>query len=137
MLSVRLDSDVPLVDQIVRGLREAIAAERLAPGAELPPVRQLAADLGINLNTVARAYRILQQSGLVHAARGRGTRVTANRELTGEAKRCLRERLGESARTLFSDAKLGGLSLVEAKALMASELNSIWTKKALGKRAQD
>jgi len=127
MLTVRLDSEEPLVDQIVRGIRAEIAGERLAPGAELPPVRQLAADLGINLNTVARAYRVLQQSGLVHTARGRGTRVTASREVTGEAKRSLRQRLGERARTLFSDAKLGGLSLDEAMALMTGELETVWT----------
>ncbi|MFT7667506.1 MAG: GntR family transcriptional regulator [Planctomycetota bacterium] len=130
MLTIRLDSDVPLVDQLVSGIRTEIAAERLAPGAELPPVRQLAADLGINLNTVARAYRVLQHSGLVHSARGRGTRVTSDRELTGEAKRSLKERLGEGARTLFADAKLGGLSLEEAKALMARELKSVWVSPA-------
>jgi GntR family transcriptional regulator len=126
MLTVRLDSEVPLVDQIVRGIRAEIAAENLAPGAELLPVRQLAADLGINMNTVARAYRLLQQAGLVHSARGRGTRVTASRELTGEAERSLQERLQEGARNLFSDAKLGGLSLVEAQAMVQRELRLIW-----------
>lgn len=126
MLTVRLDSEEPLVDQLVRGIRAEIAAERLAPGDELPPVRQLAADLGINLNTVARAYRVLQQSGLVHTARGRGTRITAARELGGEAKRSLKKRLGENARTVLSDAKLAGLSLREVQALLMRELERVW-----------
>lgn len=130
MLTIRLDSDVSLVEQIVRGIRAEIAAENLAPGSELPPVRQLAADFGINLNTVARAYRLLQQAGLVHSARGRGTRVTASREITGEAEHCLRERMQEGARNLFSDAKLGGLSFVEAQALVQRELRLIWATEA-------
>ncbi len=134
MLTVRLDSDEPLVDQIVRGIRAEIAVERLAPGTELPPVRQLAADLGINLNTVARAYRVLQQSGLVHTARGRGTRVTADREMTGEAKRSLRQRLGERARALVADAKLGGLSRDDAFALVTGELDAVWAATGKAKR---
>ena len=72
----------------------------------------------------------MQHSGLVHSARGRGTRVTSSRELTGEAKKGLRQRLGEGARTLYTDAKLGGLSCEEAKALMVRELESVWGKGA-------
>ncbi|HRV81224.1 MAG TPA: GntR family transcriptional regulator, partial [Planctomycetota bacterium] len=45
MLTVRLDSEEPLADQILRGIRSAIASGELPPGAELPPVRQLAVDL--------------------------------------------------------------------------------------------
>lgn len=126
MLTVSLDSDEPLVDQIVRGIRAQIAADRLVAGAELPAVRQLAADLGINLNTVARAYRVLQHSGLVHTARGRGTRVTAVRELTGEARRSLKQRLRDNARTLLSNAKLAGLSRNETETLLVRELDLLW-----------
>ncbi|MCA9312138.1 MAG: GntR family transcriptional regulator, partial [Phycisphaerales bacterium] len=52
MLVVSLESKEPVVDQIVGGIRRAIASGELRPGDELPPVRQLAADLGVNLNTV-------------------------------------------------------------------------------------
>ena len=69
MLSVRLDSPVPIGEQILAGIRALIALGTLNPGDELPPVRQLAGDLGVNLNTVARAYRALESDGLVRTAR--------------------------------------------------------------------
>ena len=58
-------SDEPVVRQIARQIREAVAAGAVAPGASLPSVRTLASDLGVNLNTVARAYRLLQEEGFV------------------------------------------------------------------------
>jgi DNA-binding transcriptional regulator YhcF (GntR family) len=58
-------SDEPVVRQIARQIREAIAAGMLAPGAALPSVRTLGSDLEVNLNTVARAYRLLQEEGFV------------------------------------------------------------------------
>ncbi len=79
MLTIRLDSPVPLAEQIRLGIRQAIAAAELAPGDPLPAVRQLANDLGVNFNTVARAYRELEQEGLVISRRGRGTVVTSAR----------------------------------------------------------
>ncbi|MEW6278583.1 MAG: GntR family transcriptional regulator, partial [Candidatus Eremiobacterota bacterium] len=73
MIRIQVDSTVPLVEQLQQELRRAIARGEVGPGDPLPPVRQLAADLGINWNTVARAYRALELEGLVSTARGRGT----------------------------------------------------------------
>ena len=70
--------------EIADSVRSAIESGVLPPGATLPPVRSLAADLGVNRNTVVAAYRHLAQSGLV-IARGRGgTRVTARRLVAQE-----------------------------------------------------
>jgi len=55
----------PVYEQIARQLRIQIASGRLAPGTLLPPVRTLASDLGYNLNTVARSYRMLEAEGFV------------------------------------------------------------------------
>jgi len=55
MLTISLANPVPIHDQLVAGLRGLIAAAQLAEGDDLSPVRQLAADLGINLNAIARA----------------------------------------------------------------------------------
>jgi len=66
---------VPIYVQIVERLKHLIATEILKPGDQLPTVRQLADDLGVNFNTVARAYRILDQAGLVSTQQGRGTYV--------------------------------------------------------------
>ena len=126
MLSVQLDSEEPLADQIVRGFRAALARGDLAPGAELPPVRQLANDLGINLNTVARAYRFLQQSGLVHSARGRGTRVTAVLEAPAEPKQVALTRLHERVLTVLADAKLADLDRGDAQRVIETQLDVLW-----------
>jgi len=66
---------VPIYVQIVERLKHLIATEILKPGDQLPTVRQLADDLRVNFNTVARAYRILDQAGLVSTQQGRGTYV--------------------------------------------------------------
>ena len=66
---------VPIYVQIVERLKHLMATEILKPGDQLPTVRQLADDLRVNFNTVARAYRILDQAGLVSTQQGRGTYV--------------------------------------------------------------
>jgi len=109
MITVRLDTSVPLVEQIQQELRRAIASGLLQPGDALPAVRQLAADLGINLNTVARAYRELEAQGLVATARGRGTVVMAARESPLPPIRLVRKRIQERHRGLMVDAHLAGL----------------------------
>jgi GntR family transcriptional regulator len=68
-------SDEPIYLQIVEQVSEAIAKGHLAQGDKLPAVRKLAAELVINPNTVARAYTILEQSGLVTTKTGSGTFV--------------------------------------------------------------
>jgi DNA-binding transcriptional MocR family regulator len=62
-------------EAIATDIEEAISAGALAPGAELPPIRELAGQLGVNANTVAAAYRLLRERGAVETAGRRGTRV--------------------------------------------------------------
>ncbi len=126
VLTLRLNPAEPLTAQLVRQLRGAIAGGELGPGVELPPVRQLASDLGINLNTVARAYRALQQDGLVITARGRGTRVTAVREVRREPKRSIRKRLTEGVRAALADSKLAGFDRAEVERIVAAQLEIHW-----------
>lgn len=65
----------PPYEQLRRQLADLIGSGVLAPGDRLPPVRQLAADLGLAAGTVARTYRELEQAGYVRSRRGGGTRV--------------------------------------------------------------
>jgi GntR family transcriptional regulator len=67
----------PIYEQIADGIRGLIANGQLREGATLPPVRQLAKDLGVNLNTVAAAYRELQSDGLIALKHGSGTKVAS------------------------------------------------------------
>src|SRR5579871_1801313 len=67
----------PVFRQIVDYLRRNIESGRLGPGARLPPIRELARDLGVNRETVADAYRELEALGLTESGVGRGTFVLA------------------------------------------------------------
>ncbi|SRR5579883_1355343 len=67
---------LPLYAQLERAIRDAIAAGRLRPGEKLPTVRQLAVDLRINANTVAKVYVELERAGVVETRRGVGTFVS-------------------------------------------------------------
>lgn len=68
-------SHVPIYVQIVERVKHLVATEVLNPGDQLPTVRQLAADLRVNFNTVARAYRVLDEAGVISTQQGRGTYV--------------------------------------------------------------
>jgi GntR family transcriptional regulator len=77
MLDIRIDfrSNQPIYLQIMEQIRSKIASGSLRPGDQLPTVRQLAKDLRVNFNTIARAYRQLDEAGLISTQHGRGTYV--------------------------------------------------------------
>lgn len=73
LLHVNPSSGVPLYLQIESQVKQALAAGALRPGEALPSVRRLALDLGINPNTVARAYQNLEQAAVIRTVPGGGT----------------------------------------------------------------
>lgn len=88
LVRITESSEHPLYAQIAASVREDIAAGRLAPGAALPPARELSAGLEINVHTVLRAYQLLRDEGLIDLKRRRGAVITpaagAMAELRGE-----------------------------------------------------
>ena len=76
-VSVNLESSIPAYRQIADDLRRHLVDERLKPGDLLPPIRQLALDLGVHFNTVALAYRLLADEGWLELKRRRGATVIA------------------------------------------------------------
>src|SRR6058998_3974588 len=74
-VSLNLESSVPAYRQIANDLRRHLVEERLKPGDLLPPIRQLAVDLGVHFNTVALAYRMLAAEGWLELKRRRGAAV--------------------------------------------------------------
>lgn len=76
MLRIDSRSAVPVYEQLRRGIIMGIVSGRLEPGEKLPSIRELAASLKINPNTVARAYRQLEEEGVVRARRGLGVYVS-------------------------------------------------------------
>ena len=77
LVSIDPRDATPIYAQIERGLRAAVATGRLAQGDQLPTVRQLAVDLQVNANTVARVYAELERAGVIETRRGVGSFVTA------------------------------------------------------------
>jgi len=84
--TVDLRHPTPIHAQLSHAIRGAVATGRLAAGEQLPTVRQLAVDLRINANTVARVYLELERAGVVETRRGVGTFVSA-RQPAPPAKR--------------------------------------------------
>jgi GntR family transcriptional regulator len=102
----------PIYAQLERGLRAAIVARRLQPGDQLPTVRELAVDLRINANTVARVYAELERAGVIETRRGVGSFVSA----TPAQARSPREhdrRLRAFVTRVLADADAAGFTLEE------------------------
>jgi GntR family transcriptional regulator len=127
MITVSLNSSIPLQDQLVAELRRLLATGKLSIGDELPPVRQLANDLGINLNTVARAYRELTDAGLLTSVRGRGTVVVGTTERPRGKPSQERKRIEQVLGAALADAKIAGFSESEARAMIERQIERIWT----------
>jgi GntR family transcriptional regulator len=75
IIKLDLQSDVPIYTQLINVILQGIASEELQPGEPLPSVRSLAADLGINLHTVNKAYQLLKQEGYIQIHRQKGVVV--------------------------------------------------------------
>ena len=76
MLHIDFRSGLPIYTQIVNQLQTQVAGGVLKPGDQLPTVRALAEELRVNFNTVARAYRILDEARIISTQQGRGTYIT-------------------------------------------------------------
>ena len=102
--------DEPLHEQIAAQLRRAIADGKAKRGEQLPPARELAASLEVNMHTVLRAYAALRDEGLVDMRRGRGVTVA-----TASGPRA---RVVELARELLAEARRHSVGLRELKQLL-------------------
>jgi GntR family transcriptional regulator len=74
-LEIDFRSGIPIYLQVVERIKERLASGQLKPGDQLPTVRSLASDLRVNFNTVARAYRIMDEAGIISTQQGRGTYI--------------------------------------------------------------
>lgn len=102
----------PIYAQLEHGLRAAIAAGRLRAGDQLPTVRQLAVDLRVNANTVARVYAALERDGVLETRRGVGSFVSATPARARSPREAERRLRGFVLRVL-ADADAAGFSLAD------------------------
>jgi GntR family transcriptional regulator len=113
-------------DQIVRQVKFAVADGAVRSGELVPSVRELARELAINPNTVARAYRELQDDGVLETVRGTGLAVAANarRQCQAERAKLIRARL----KLVLDEAQHSGLEVTEIESLITSELEAVRRK---------
>lgn len=118
--SLRVDSrdPTPPYEQLRRQLAELIGAGQLAPGDRLPPLRQLAADLGLAVGTVARTYRELEAGGLVVSRRGAGTRVRHALDTQPAPPQLARQALDRYAEAFLRHADLLGANPLAVRAAL-------------------
>ena len=110
IVSVDPRDRTPIYAQLDRALRAAIATGRLTAGDQLPTVRQLAVELSVNANTVARVYAELERAGILETRRGVGTFVSAT-PAQAHPPRQHERRLRIFVTRLLADASAAGFTL--------------------------
>jgi GntR family transcriptional regulator len=121
--SIDPSDGLAIYDQIVRQVKFAVASGAVKPGELVASVRELARELAINPNTVARAYRQLQAEGVLEPLRGTGLAVArqAARQCRGERLELIRTRL----RQVLAEAKQSRLDGDELRSLIEQELAAV------------
>ena len=122
---IRIDADngLAIYDQVVRQIKYAIADGAIREGELVPSVRELARDLAINPNTVARAYQQLQANNVLETVRGTGLAVKKT-----ATSRCKKERsslIQQRIRDVLAEAKQSKLEYTEIESMIEQELNRI------------
>ncbi len=130
LLNIDLQSETPIYTQIVHQVIEGIARKQLLPGEPLPSVRSMAADLGINLHTVNKAYHSLKQDGYVQINRKQG--VVIHPDAFPAADEAFLQRLQEQLRPLIAEAICRGLTseqLVKVSEDVFAQFRNVEAKK--------
>jgi GntR family transcriptional regulator len=118
-ISIDAQDATPIYAQLERALRAAIATGRMQPGDQLPTVRQLAVELRVNANTVARVYAELERAGVIETRRGVGSFISA----TPAEARPPREhdrRLRAFVTRVLADADAAGFTVDEVLGALAA-----------------
>ena len=119
-IDVDAASSAPIYLQIVEAVQKLVALGSLQPGDQLPTVRQLAVDLRVNPNTVARAYLELEHKGVIASQQGRGTYVTVQPD-TAALTRQREEKLRAMVSNFLLEALSQGYALADVRATIDRE----------------
>jgi len=121
MLTITIDRNLkaPVYEQVANQTRRLIASGVLRPGLVLPSVRQLAVDLGVNLNTIARAYRLLETEGFLVIRDRAGVAVAAP---AAEIEHFARSKLLDQLRTSLARLRQAGMTTEELLTIMRREV---------------
>jgi DNA-binding transcriptional regulator YhcF (GntR family) len=121
MLTLTIDRSLedPVYEQVADQLRRLVASGALRPGTALPSVRQLAGDLGVNLNTIARAYRLLEGEGFLVIRDRAGVAVAAPAQ---EIEHSARAKLLDEMRATLARLRQAGMATEELLSVMRREV---------------
>ena len=122
ILEIDPANGLAIYEQVVRQLKFAVANGKLRRGERVPSVRELSKQLAINPNTVARAYRQLQDEQVLETVRGLGMQI-----MTGAEKRCRTDRkrlIAERLKNVIVEAGQSGLTRDEVRDLVEKELTT-------------
>ena len=125
-LEINPRSCTPIYQQVVDGVKELVARGILVPGERMPTVRELAVELSLNPNTIAKAYQKLEQEGIIETMRSRGTFVAGRTEVLD--KEMAREQLEGLVEKVLVEAYHLGLKREDIKQLFEESLDN-WGKK--------
>jgi len=128
ILQIDFRSGLPIYTQIVNQMQSQIVSGIIKPGDQLPTVRALAEELRVNFNTVARAYRILDEERIISTQQGRGTYITekpppnVSEKLRRETLEALTQRyISEATRLEFSKSEIRQIVSDQLKAWKESQ----------------
>jgi GntR family transcriptional regulator len=116
-------SGLPIYTQIANQIQGRVANGTLKPGDQLPTVRALALELRVNFNTVARAYRILDEERVISTQQGRGTFIN-EKPPPAMTERLRRESLEGLVERFVSEAMRLGFSQTEIRQIVSEQLKS-------------
>ena len=116
MLYIDYKSGLPIYEQVYNGIMRLAALGILQPGAQLPSVRSVAADAGVNPNTVQKAYAMSERDGIIVSVPGRGSFLAEKQELADTRKRAALEKLHDAA----IDALQTGATEAELRAVLVT-----------------
>ena len=124
MLTLAIDrqGEAPVYEQVADQVRQRVASGALQPGTALPSVRQLAGDLGVNLNTIARAYRLLESEGYLVIHDRAGVEVAAP---AGKVDRSARSRLMNQLRANLARLRQVGMTPGELLRVVRREVEAM------------
>ena len=125
-LEINPRSCTPIYQQVVDGVKELVARGILVPGERMPTVRELAVELSLNPNTIAKAYQKLEQEGIIETMRSRGTFVAGRTEVLD--KEMAREQLEGLVEKVLVEAYHLGLNREDIKQLFEESLDN-WEKR--------
>ena len=131
---IDLTSHTPVYLEIMGQVKRAIATGELKPGDQLPTVRQLAADLRVNFNTVARAYRLLDEEGIISTQHGRGTYIL-DRLSPKDGEKMRHKQLVLLAEHFVTEAEKLGFTPAEVRKLVDEQIKS-WQQEQRRKAKQ-